>query len=216
MPKAVSLPSLNRLPGTMEGRALQESSNKPAKAVQIRGDSLSRDTAKVLPSHIRDGRSMLPKISERPGSSERPTTSGCKNFLESSMGFKKAAGDRKGRGARPGGAQNSLSLEWRPATSNYTSLMSVSSGLEKWPARSAARARMGSLKHFTATPPRPISAGRPQVPAMNYMGMCAGVYGGQVWQAEDWHFRKNLAVDKRMPPPDRVAGDLSRLPLGGL
>merc|ERR1719247_2660501 len=164
----------------MEGRALQESLNKPARAVQIRGDSLSRDTAKVLPSHIRDGRSMLPKISERPGSSERPTTSGCKNFLESSMDLR--MGDRKGRGARPGAAKNSLSLEWRPATSNYANMMSVSSGLERWPARSAARARMGSLKHFTATPPRPISQGRQALPVISWIGL----HGGQVRQAEDW------------------------------
>jgi len=151
-------------------------------------------------SGLRPG--MLPSMNESMSSFQfpsRPGTSQCTNWLESSMGF------RAGKAPPPSRGMFSFS-DFRPKTVAAMDAPSVSWTLQQWPAKTAARARMGSLSHFTATPPRPISRGRPPLPFVTLMG----VHGGQTFHAEDWDYKRfGAKLDKRMRH-DHIAGDLGR------
>jgi len=161
-----------------------------------------------LPPGAASFQSSLPVVTEF----GRPGTSQCNSWLESSMGFRMGVGPpSRSASFRSGGGgvgAMGISVQARPkssATMGFQNGPSVSTGLEQWPARTAARARMGSLKHFTATPPRPVSRERSRpLPALTFMG----IHGGQVRLAEDWHYRSfGHTQDKRIRH-DHIAGDL--------
>lgn len=157
----------------------------------------------------------LPSVTNQWTEPNRPGTTQCNSWLESSMGFR--IGKPLGSPARTGGfkggpgamsaTQISVHSPMSGATIGFNNCPSVSSGLEQWPARTAARARMGSLAHFTGTPPRPISRERKQnLPLMSFIG----IHGGQVRHPADWHYKGfGHTQDKRIRH-DHVAGDLGR------
>lgn len=193
--KSTSLPALDR-PGSS---LVMMSGGLPPGAAQFQRSA-----------EYRPGMNGLPTVSEF----NRPGTSQCNSWLESSMGFRMGCGPPPPRaGGSLGAPPNSMnmtaiSVQSTPksaATVGFMNEPSTSRGLEQWPARTAARARMGSLKHFTATPPRPVSRERREpLPALTFMGMC----GGQVRHAEDWHYKTHgYTRDKRMRH-DHIAGDL--------
>jgi len=193
--KSTSLPVLER-----PGSQMMMSGGLPPGAAQFQRS----------PDYRMNGMGGLPSVSEF----SRPGTTQCNSWLESSMGFRMGKGPPERMGSiGSGGGSNAMnmtaiSVATTPksaAVVGFQNCPSVASGLEQWPPRTAARARMGSLKHFTATPPRPISRERRQpLPALTFMGIC----GGQVRHAEDWHYKTHgYAQDKRVRH-DHIAGDL--------
>jgi hypothetical protein len=184
--KSSSLPALERPPSSM-----MFSGGLPPGAASFQ--NLPETTA------YRTNLGTLPSVNE-----VRPGTSQCNNWLESSMGFRMGVPPPPRRGSpQRRGASNAISVGSRPRT-GMNDPMNVSTGLQQWDPRTAARARMGSLKHFTATPPRPVSRERRQpLPSLTYMG----IHGGQVRHADDWNYKFGHTLDKRVRH-DHVAGDL--------
>jgi len=194
--KAASLPALDRPPSNMFNR----SSGLPPGVVNFKDQQEAG-------GYRAPGLPRVNEISERPGTSQCQYV--LENMMTSRMGKKPPSRQKVGFRDLPPSSMNMsvISVQSTPKAPNDNMYAyQVSSCLEQLPAKTAARARMRSLKNFYAMPPRPVSRARDPLPYVTLMG----VHGGQAFPAEDWNYKHHGSKTDRRVRNDHIAGDLGR------